>query len=192
MHRNRVIFELIHSPFQPSAIIIVRSFLHSRTGTSLKKTMTSTMTKQFFTAFVVCCCLLFLAPAPALAQEGNEFAGAYDLSGVSATSDSYLVTLDLEFKNYGVSDVNYGTLTLEDSLLSEGGYLTYPAVYLPAVYLPAGSRVRLTWNVVVPAHLYQEWQKGLPPHLSLQYQAADGNSYSRRISLFLHTLAKEE
>ena len=131
-------------------------------------------------------CLL-MACSSAFAQEGREFAGFYDFSNVSKSGDAYLLTLRLHVFNYGVTDVNYGTLTLEDSLPTEEHYGT-----LSGIYLPAGESIRLTEDFTVPARLYGEWQRGISPCVNLKYQMPGGSTKSRMIELVLMPLEEEE
>jgi hypothetical protein len=136
--------------------------------------------------WIALACLLIASP-PVLAQEGREFAGFYALSDVIESGDVCLLTLHLQVFNFGAADVNYGTITLKDSLLLAASYGSYPAVFLPA-----GGFARLTADVLVPARLYQEWQQGGQPRLSLEFKAADGSPLWRRIELASLPLAEED
>lgn len=175
MHRNREKIALINSVPQSSTNPNLTS-LHPRTDTPLKKSMTTTMTRLFFTPFVVFCCLL--VPTLALAQDGHVFGGFYNVTGTMAVGEDIAFTLSIELFNYGEEDVNYGTVYLIDPLNTADTYAT-----VTAIYLPGHADTDLTVDATIPAWLYHQWKQGAGPHLVIDFQDSTGNQIRREIEL---------
>ena len=142
----------------------------------------------FRAGFRILSCLILLAASTAVAKDGRDFAGFYEVSNVVELGQELQVTLTVRVFNYSDADVNDATITLEDSLLPGETY----GSYLTPVYVQPRESVRLSDHFTIPRREYEYWQEGGTPSLTIKFRDPDGNTILRMIELAPMLVGGEE
>jgi hypothetical protein len=106
--------------------------------------------------------------AHAVANSG--FAATYSLGAPAASGADVQLNISLAVTNHNSFDVSNASITLHDPRAAR---VTYGN--LNGLALPAGRATRVTGSFKVPRHLYESWQKGSSPAMSVSFTDADGN-----------------
>jgi hypothetical protein len=121
------------------------------------------------------------------ADDGRDFAGFYELTEPGDMESEVSVTFTVDVFNYRGEDCYDATLTLGDPFLPGEAWGTFYTAYIED-----RDGVRVSGEVVVPAHEYQRWQQGAMPHLSIDYQSAAGERFRSTVELVRMPLGEEE
>lgn len=127
-----------------------------------------------FAAFALVLCLSVIA----LAKDGRDFAGFYQLTDLSEQGDNYHATLKLRVFNYSEADVAGATVRLSSSLTSDETYYSFTGVSVEN-----HDSVRLSGEVNIPREEYELWQKGASPELRLELVDDSGATRERKIEV---------
>jgi hypothetical protein len=120
----------------------------------------------------LCLCLLTasslgVVSAFALAE---GFTGRYSLGAPAASGADVQITISLAVINNNSFDVSNASIALHDP---RAGRVTYGS--LTGIVLPAGGATRVSGSFKVPRQLYESWQKGSSPAMSVSFTGANGN-----------------
>lgn len=121
---------------------------------------------------VVSLCVLLAAvvlTANAAPAAGN-FTGAFTLGAASASGDNVQVSISLAVTNNTGADVRNAVIALHEP---QAARVTYGQ--LTGLALPAGSAAQVNGFFTVPRALYESWQKGSSPAMSVSFTDAKGN-----------------
>jgi len=122
--------------------------------------------------------LLLMLVGPAGGDAGRDFAGWYQISGVTDLGGSFQLTLTTRVFNYSGADVSGATVKLEEGIMPGQAYGTFAGVSIPN----RGS-VKLQGTFTVPGSEYQRWQAGGAPSLWIEYLDGGGNTIRRGIEM---------
>ncbi len=100
----------------------------------------------------------------------SEFTGSYSLGAASEAGDNVQLTISLTVANNTSADVSKATIALHDP---NAARVTYGE--LTGVALPAGRQTQVNGSFTIPQKLYESWQKGSAPAMSVSYSNAHGN-----------------
>jgi hypothetical protein len=114
----------------------------------------------------------------ALAKDGRDFAGFYQLTDLSEQGDSYHATLKLRVFNYSEADIAGATVKLSSSLTPDETYYTFTAVSVED-----RNSVRLSGEINIPREEYEMWRKGASPELQLEFIDDSGKTCERKIEV---------
>ncbi len=119
----------------------------------------------------LCLCLLAacsagIASAAALAE---GFSGSFSLGVPAASGTDVQVTISLAVTNNNSFDVSNASIALHDPRAAR---VTYGS--LNGLVLPAGSATRVNGSFKVPRQLYESWQNGSSPAMSVSFTDAQG------------------
>ena len=143
--------------------------------------------KQGYACFYLAVLLALAAlPNAALAKDGRDFAGFYEVADTLDLGEEVRVTLRFRIFNYGDADVQGAIITLEDSLLLPASYGSFDFISIEQ-----GNSVRLEKDFFIPQSEYDLWQSGATPRLSVQYTDASAITVHRSVEL-LKMLVGEE
>jgi len=118
----------------------------------------------------VCVMVSFLALAAYAAPDGNV-SGSYSISAPTAAGDDVQVTISLSISNNTSADIKNAAISLHDPLAAR---MTYGS--LNGLALPAGAATHVSGSFKVPRQLYDSWQKGSSPAMSVSFNDADGKA----------------
>jgi hypothetical protein len=124
-------------------------------------------------AFLILCMSVI-----ALAKDGRDFAGFYQLTNLNEQGDSYHATLKLRLFNYSEADINSATVKLSSSLTPDEIYYSFNGVSVED-----HNSVRLSGEINIPREEYDLWRKGASPELQLEFTDDSGKSYERKIEV---------
>jgi len=125
-------------------------------------------------AFVLITALL-LMPIAALAKDGRDFAGSYNVSDVVEQGDQMVLTLQVHLFNNSDADLKHAVVTLRSSHSTPLPL----AKFQPVALWRNHGEVRLTQQVVVPRRDYELWQTGSQPALFVVYKDTAGQRWER-------------
>lgn len=97
------------------------------------------------------------------------FSGSFSLGAPAANGADVQVTLSLAVTNNNGFDVSNAAITLHDPRAAR---VTYGN--LSGLALPAGRATQVSGSFKVPRQLYESWQKGSSPAMSVSFTGADG------------------
>jgi hypothetical protein len=106
---------------------------------------------------------------PALAASGG-FSGSFNLGAPVANGADVQITISLAVLNNTSSDVGNALIALHDP---RSASVTYGSVN--GLALPAGAATHVSGSFKVPRQLYESWQKGSSPAMSVSFTDANGN-----------------
>ena len=107
----------------------------------------------------------------AFAAPASDFSGTYTLGAAAAAGKDVQLTIMLTVANNTSSSISNATVSLHEP---QAGRIVYGQ--LAGLSLAAGKRTQVNGSFRVPQALYQSWQKGSSPAMSVTYSDAQGNS----------------
>lgn len=129
---------------------------------------------------------LFMASASwALAAEGRNFMGYYDISNVSSSGNQVQVTLQLKIFNNSKSDIQHGAVALYTSEPTSTPLGGFNAMKLFRAHHDADLARQFT----IPKREFDRWQHGAHPALFFLYQDAQGRTLRQNIDLVRRPMA---
>ncbi len=120
---------------------------------------------------------LLLSPISALAANGRDFAGFYELTQAIDLGAEVRVTLSLSLLSHIDQDVIGASITLDD--LEQPG----KSHKFPTVSFRRHERVRLQDTFVISRQEYERWLRGGSPTLRITYTGSNGRPQRRAIGL---------
>lgn len=102
-------------------------------------------------------------------QAAGEFSGNYSLGAAAPAGDKVQLTISLTLVNNTASDISNATVALHDPRAAR---VTYGE--LNGLSLAAGSKTQVSGSFTVPQSLYDSWQKGSSPAMSVTFSGAKG------------------
>jgi hypothetical protein len=119
---------------------------------------------QFFSVVLLALALsAFAAPA-------SEFSGTYTLGAAAVAGKDVQLTIMLTVVNNTSSSIGNATISLHEP---QAGRVVYGQ--LAGLSLAAGKSTQVSGSFRIPQALYQSWQKGSSPAMSITYSDAHGN-----------------
>jgi hypothetical protein len=106
----------------------------------------------------------------AFAAPASDFSGTYTLGAAAAAGKDVQLTIMLTVANNTSSSVSNATISLHEP---KAGRVIYGQ--LAGLALASGSSTQINGSFRVPQALYQSWQKGSSPAMSVTYNDAQGN-----------------
>ncbi|SRR5579859_1630861 len=122
-------------------------------------------------ALLVCLCFVatsVLAGLSAFAL-AEGFTGSYSLGAPAASGADVQITISLAVTNNNSFDVSNASIALHDPRAAR---VTYGN--LNGLALPSGKATQVSGSFTVPRQLYESWQKGSSPALSVSFTDANG------------------
>jgi len=118
-------------------------------------------------------CLLLVAVSltgiiPAAALAGG-FSGSYSLGAPTASGADVQITISRAVTNNTSADVGNAAIALHDPRAAR---VTYGS--LAGLVLRAGAATQVNGSFKVPRQLYESWQKGSSPAMSVSFTDAKG------------------
>src|SRR6476619_1571771 len=114
--------------------------------------------------------LLALALSAFAAPAASDFSGTYTLGAAAAAGKDVQLTIMLTVANNTSSSIGNATISLHEP---QAGRFVYGQ--LSGLSLTAGSSTQVSGSFRVPQALYQSWQKGSSPAMSVTFSDAHGN-----------------
>jgi hypothetical protein len=106
----------------------------------------------------------------AFAAPADDFSGTYTLGVAAAAGKDVQLTIMLTVANNTSSTVSNATISLHEP---KAGRIVYGR--LTGLSLASGSNTPVSGSFRVPHALYESWQKGSSPAMSVTYNDAQGN-----------------
>jgi hypothetical protein len=106
----------------------------------------------------------------AFAAPASDFSGTYTLGAAAAAGKDVQLTIMLAVANNTSSGVSNATISLHEP---KAGRVVYGQ--LAGLSLAAGASMQVSGSFRVPQGLYESWQKGSSPAMSVTYNDAQGN-----------------
>ena len=106
----------------------------------------------------------------AFAAPASDFSGTYTLGAAAAAGKDVQLTIMLTVANNTSSSIGNATISLHEP---QAGRVVYGQ--LAGLSLTAGSSTQVSGSFRVPQALYQSWQKGSSPAMSVAYNDAHRN-----------------
>lgn len=129
---------------------------------------------------------LLLATVAAVAGNGREFSGYFDVSGKQEQGDLVQVTLHLKLFNHGDSDARSVIVTLVDpspTMMLRGNFQ-------PLKVWKSQKFVEMSQQFVVTKHEFAEWMAAPgQPNLVILYQDSAGKTWQKGAQLSRRPLA---
>jgi hypothetical protein len=117
----------------------------------------------------LCVCLVVASLATVVhAAPADGFTASYSLGAPTASGPDVQITISLTVTNNTSSDISNASIALHDPRAAR---MTYGM--LNGLALPAGAATRVSGSFKVPRHLYESWQKGSSPAMSVSFTGAD-------------------
>jgi hypothetical protein len=127
--------------------------------------MISTRSTFLFACVVVAALAMMASAAPA-----GDFTARYSLGAPTAAGEAVQITISLTIINNTSSDVTNAAIALHDPRAAR---VTYGS--LNGLSLPAGAATQVSGSFKVPRGLYESWQKGSSPAMSVSFSDANGS-----------------
>ncbi|MBZ5490016.1 MAG: hypothetical protein LAO76_03675 [Acidobacteriia bacterium] len=115
--------------------------------------------------------LLLALALSAFAAPASDFSGTYTLGAAAAAGKDVQLTIMLNVANNTSSSIGNATIALHEP---QAGRIVYGQ--LAGLSLVAGKSTQVNGSFRVPRALYESWQKGSSPAMSVTYSDAQGNS----------------
>lgn len=106
----------------------------------------------------------------AFAASTDDFSGTYTLGAAAAAGKDVQLTIMLTVANNTSSSISNATISLHEP---KAGRVVYGQ--LTGLSLASGSSTHVSGSFRVPQGLYESWQKGSSPAMSVTYTDAQGN-----------------
>ena len=126
--------------------------------------MISTRSTFLFVGAVVAALAMMACAAPA-----GDFTARYSLGAPTAAGESVQITISLAVTNNTSSDITNAAIALHDPRAAR---VTYGS--LNGLSLPAGAAIQVSGSFKVPRGLYESWQRGSSPAMSVSFNDANG------------------
>jgi hypothetical protein len=120
---------------------------------------------------------LLLTTVTALAKDGRDFAGFYNVSHANIQGEQVHLTLNLRVQNNGDADVSHAVITLRQNT----GFDVVGSSK-PIALLRVHDVVNISQQFTVSRREYEKWDKGSQPGLSIIYRA-NGKTWERPIQV---------
>lgn len=114
--------------------------------------------------------LLALVLSAFAAPAASDFSGTYTLGAAAAAGNDVQITIMLSVANNTSSSIGNATIALHEP---NAGRIVYGE--LAGLSLAAGKTTQVNGSFRVPQALYESWQKGSSPAMSVTYSDAQGN-----------------
>ena len=115
--------------------------------------------------------VIFLALAlSAFAAPVSDFSGTYTLGAAAAAGKDVQISIMLTVANNTSSSIGNATISLHEP---NAGRVVYGQ--LAGLSLAAGTSTQVNGSFRIPRGLYESWQKGSSPAMSVTYSDAHGN-----------------
>lgn len=114
--------------------------------------------------------ILFALTLSAFAAPASDFSGTYTLGAAAAAGKDVQLTIMLTVANNTSSSIGNATISLHEP---NAGRIVYGQ--LAGLSLAAGKSTKVNGSFRVPQGLYESWQKGSSPAMSVTYSDAQGN-----------------
>ena len=115
--------------------------------------------------------VIFLALAlSAFAAPVSDFSGTYTLGAATAAGKDVQLSIMLTVANNTSSSIGNATISLHEP---NAGRVVYGR--LAGLSLAAGTSTQVNGSFRIPRGLYESWQKGSSPAMSVTYSDAHGN-----------------
>jgi len=111
------------------------------------------------------------------AKDGRDFAGFYEEVSATDLSESRYVSLKFKIFNYSDADVSGATIRISDRFMNETKWS------LGGVSIEDRQSVVVSGEFAVAQSEYENWQRGGSPHLTVEYQNAQGVKVQRVVEL---------
>jgi hypothetical protein len=122
------------------------------------------------TSLRVSAVILLALVLSAFAAPASDFSGTYTLGAAAAAGKDVQITIMLTVANNTSSSIGNATVSLHEP---QAGRIIYGQ--LAGLSLAAGSSTQVSGSFRVPQALYESWQKGSSPAMSVTYSDAQGN-----------------
>ncbi|MHB8217993.1 MAG: hypothetical protein ACYDDS_18120 [Candidatus Sulfotelmatobacter sp.] len=120
--------------------------------------------------------ILMLGTVMVTANNGRDFSGYFDVSGMQTQGDLVQVTLHLQLFNHANEDLKSVVVTLVDSSPS----MTLRGNFAPVKVWKHQQRINLSQEFFVTQREYGEWMAAPgQPNLVIIFQDAKGNTWQR-------------
>jgi hypothetical protein len=114
--------------------------------------------------------ILLALTLSAFAAPASDFSGTYTLGAAAAAGKDVQLTIMLTVANNTSSSIGNATISLHEP---NAGRVIYGQ--LTGVALSVGKSTHINGSFRVPQGLYESWQKGSSPAMSVTYSDAQGN-----------------
>jgi len=106
----------------------------------------------------------------AFAASSSDFSGTYTLGAPASAGKDVQLTIVLNVANNTSSSIGNATISLHEP---NAGRVVYGR--LAGLALAAGSSTQISGSFRVPQGLYESWQKGSSPAMSVTHSDPQGN-----------------
>jgi len=134
--------------------------------------------RHTFRTGILCCLLttVLVATLSAIASNGREFSGYYDLSAVSEQGDLMQFTLHLRLFNHGGADAkNVVVLLMEASPAP-----TLRGNFQPVKTWKAGQFIEMSQQFTISKREFSEWTtRPVQPNVVILFQDKNGKTWQR-------------
>jgi hypothetical protein len=142
-------------------------------------------------AWLVCTLLaaLVLATVAATANNGRQFSGYFDMSGVHEQGDLVQVTLHLKLFNHGEADVKSVIVTLVDSSPA----MTLRGNFQPVKVWKSQKFIEMNQEFFVTKREFGEWMAAPgQPNLVILFQDSKGKTWQKGAQISQRSLVKSQ
>jgi len=141
-------------------------------------------------AWLVCTLLITLMLAmSATANNGRQFSGYFDVSGVHEQGELVQVTLHLKLFNHGDSDAKSVIVTLVDS----SSAMVLRGNFQPVKIWKTGQFIEMSQEFSVTKREFREWMTApAQPNLVILYQDTNGHSWQKGAQISRRPLVRVE
>ena len=125
--------------------------------------------------------LVLAALAPFAAQSrarGRDFAGFYQVSGVTPQGNNYQLTFRARIFNYSGADISGATVSLVDPINPRIAYANFPGISISN----RGNTV-VSASITIPGSEYQRWRQGSQPQLLVGFVDSQGQHHIELVEL---------
>ena len=116
-------------------------------------------------------CFLLIPTVLGVAQS-SAFGGYYQTSNVSTVNSEVQLTFSAQVTNNSGSDVANATISLIDTLVARPPYVQFTGISITN----GNASLTLTQSMTIPKYLYDSWQNGGVPQLTIHFTDASGNA----------------
>lgn len=121
---------------------------------------------------------MLLSTVLGFATDGRDFAGYYNIADATEQGDQVQLTLRVRIFNHSSQDLRQALVVLHQP--ANPGVL---GVSKPIKLLPTLKDAKVNQQVLVPRHVYEQWQKGQAPEVSIVYVDEHGTRWEKSIQL---------